>query len=377
LRAAVLTVGLVWSWTAVAIPADTAGLAAQLRAVRGKKWLTVAEYARLQTQYLGWIDARVQAARTIESMNRELRAAGLFPPRTDPMKPYLEAYAGYLDEISTPRIRAAAGLLAIAAGIYKGGGCALDETVILYQREPLRKLAQINAAPDNNESAYYLAGLDVGETDASSGRLVASGWGFSNCTSTWNGQRIRIDRLKEISLDNVLARDLDAQNREENEDVAAWVRGDVVTFWYQGGTGDGDLLSAPAIARYRVAGNRAVRERPVALTRAGFIHEWLEMDGAEAARWSEPEAEQVHPAVARAFADRYLEWAHVGRCAGSPPVWEVGVRIHGSQKLYVFRIGGSQATGLRMLAVTDQWTGACEALDIRNNLESVGAELAW
>jgi hypothetical protein len=72
-----------------------------------------------------------------------------------------------------------------------------------------------------------------------------------------------------------------------------------------------------------------------------------------------------------------VDWAHLGRCGGSPPAWEIGVRIYGSKRLYVFRIGGSRATELRMLAVTDQWTRSCAAVDIRNVLQSVGVELAW
>ena len=339
--------------------------------------MTAAEYARFQTQYLEWIDVRMRAARTTDSMNRELTAAGLFPPPTGPTDPDLESNAGYLDEISTRQIRGASDLVAIGAGIYKGAGCALDETVILYQREPLRRLARINAAPERNDYPYYLSGLAAGEKGASGERLVASGWVVSNCTSTWNGKRIRIDRLKGHLIDNVLARDVAAQDREGSDNVAAWTRGDLVTFWYQGATGDVDLASGPAIARYRVVGDRAVRERPVALTRAGFIHEWLEMDDAEAAQWSEPAAMQVHQAVVRAFEHRVFEWAHVGTCAGSPPVWEVAVQMDQLKKVHVFRISGSRATELRMLSVTDQWTRSCAVVDIRKDLQSVGAELAW
>ncbi|MGA2324889.1 MAG: hypothetical protein ABSH05_01245 [Bryobacteraceae bacterium] len=113
---------------------------------------------------------------------------------------------------------------------------------------------------------------------------MASDWVASNCTSVWNGKRIRIDRLKGLWLENVLARRLYARDREASQNVAPWVRGDVVTFWYQGSLGDADILSGPAIARYRVAGDRAIRERPMALTRGGFIYEWLKMDDAETAR---------------------------------------------------------------------------------------------
>jgi hypothetical protein len=218
--------------------------------------------------------------------------------------------------------------------------------------------------------------LAAGEKDASGARIVASGWVYSNCTSVWNGKRIRIDRLKASSVENILARSLSARDREAGENVAPWVRGDVVTFWYDGGLPDAEMMSTPAIARYRVAENRAVREPPMALTRAGFIEEWLAMDDSEAARWSEPEALRVHRALAPAFQHDSFKWEHIGRCAGSPPVWEIGVRLDKSKKLYVFRIRGSRATELRMLAVTDRWTQSCATVPLES-LGTLAKELPW
>jgi hypothetical protein len=370
--------GMLWLWTAEAEaePVDTARLAAELKAVRGKQWLA-AEYAGIQTHYLEWIDARLRAGQAVQSMNRELKAAGLFPPSASGTLPDLGSYAGYLEEISTLQIKSASDLLALKARIYRGANCGLDDTVILYQRQPLRRLALLNGDPDNNKYAFYIAGLDAGEENASGERLVASGWVASNCSSTWNTKRIRIDRLDGLSIKNVLARNLWAQDRDKGENVAAWIRGNVATFWYNGGVGDGDLLSRPAVARYRVAENRAVRDNPVALTRAGFISEWLHMSDFEAARWSEPAAARARSAVAQDLEHHTFEWARMGRCAGSPQIWEAGVRIDGSKKLYVFRVSGSRATELRMLAVTDKWTESCAPLVVQDGLSTVGAELPW
>jgi hypothetical protein len=377
LRAALLSVLAVSSWAQAAQPADTAHLAAQVRAVRGRDWLKSAEYAPLKAQFLEWIDARVLAGRTIESMNRELKAAGLLldPPKSADQ--YSTEYTGKLGGVSAQPVRGAGDLLAINAGISRGSTCHVDITVILYQREPLRRLAHINAELGDGDFACYLSGLAAGEKDASGARLIASGWVYSNCTSVWNGKRIRIDRLKASSVENILARSLSARDREAIENVAPWVRGDVVTFWYEGGLPDAEMMSTPAIARYRVAENRAVREPPMALTRAGFIEEWLAMEDSEAARWSEPEALRVHQAVAAAFHHDVFKWEHIGRCAGSPPVWEIGVRLDKSKKLYVFRIHASRATDLRMLAVTDHWTSSCADFPLASILQTLGTELPW
>lgn len=71
----------------------------------------------------------------------------------------------------------------------------------------------------------------------------------SNCTSTWNGKHIRIDRLRGGVMQPVLARDLNAQD-QDGESVPVRIDGDVVTFAYQGGIES--IGAVPAIARYRV-----------------------------------------------------------------------------------------------------------------------------
>jgi hypothetical protein len=255
-------------------------------------------------------------------------------------------------------------------------GCSLDVTAVLYRRMPLTRLGYLTATAGAMD-AHYLSGLDVGGPDANGERLVASGWVASNCTSTWNGKQIRVDRVNGRSVESILARDLAAQDREPAEAVSAWVQRDVVTFWYQGGLFDPGLISTPAIARYRIVGGRAVRETPIALTRAGFIHEWLSLPDAGAVRWGEPEAAALRKAVAAALENHVFRFAQIGRCGGTPPVWEVAVRSGESPKLYVFRIGGSRAAGLRMLAITGNLTRSCIPENTASSLESVGTELPW
>jgi hypothetical protein len=151
----------------------------------------------------------------------------------------------------------------------------------------------------------------------------------------------------------------------------------MVTFWYEGGIRNTDLLSAPAILRYRVTAHLAVREGPVALTRAGFLQEWLNMDDAEAARWSESDADGKHAALAAAFAHDTFSWERIARCDGSPQVWEVGVRLAEGKTRYVFLMTGSRAGELRMRAIGEVPRESCAPLDVRKNLSGLGAELPW
>jgi hypothetical protein len=266
---------------------DTARLSADLQAVRGKKALDAEEYRSLQTEYLNWIDARVKAGVSIEKMNAELREAALFYHWIDSADGMLdesfESRAGYLEPISTRSLRGAAELLVIKASIYRGIGCYLDMAVALYEKHSLKRLGWLQADQAESGFPYHLSGLDAVHRGAAGEWLVASSWTVSNCTSSWNGKRVRIDILRGTGIENLMAKDLYARDRDRVEDVAVWVRQDVVTFWYEGGLRNADLMSVPGILRYQITGDIAAREAPVALTRAGFLQEWLNMDDAEAA----------------------------------------------------------------------------------------------
>jgi hypothetical protein len=251
----------------------------------------------------------------------------------------------------------------------------LDVTAVLYNRKSFTRFGSIDVGEP--EYAFYLSGLDAGEVTVTGHRVVASSWVASNCTSTWNGKRIRIDQVRESSVDNLLARNLFAQDRDEAENVAAWVQGDVVTFWYRGGLGDSQLLAGPSVARYRILGGHAVRESPIALTRAGFIHEWLTMTDADAVRWAESNAVEKRGTISAEINKYGFEWTHIAQCGGSPPLWEVGVSVYDLKTPYVFQILGSRATALRMIGVANTVTQSCTTEDIGRGLESVMLELPW
>lgn len=366
----------VWMGIASAEVSDTTRLTEQLRSVRGKDWLT-AEYASIRSSLLSWIDTRVQNGQDVANMNQELQAAGLFRPDSSGEEPDFGTLAGYLAPISRLPLKGTRDVVALAAHIFRGANCSMDGTVILYQQPSRTRLAYIHANPNDNRHAYYVAGVDVGSQSASGERLIASGWVGANCTSSWNGKRIRIDRVTVESTVNVLSRDLNAQDSPDGENVSPRVDGSLVTFYYRGATGDGELLSGPSIARYCVETDRAVQVEPVALTRAGFIHEWLHTDESEATRWSESAAAQAHSAIARQLRNGPLEWVDIRQCPGPADVWEIAVSTDAAGHPTVFRIAGSRATKLRMLAVSDKLTPSCKSIGTQNLLSTVGLELPW
>jgi hypothetical protein len=184
--AAALLLACFWSATAFSAD-DTARLAMRLKSVRGSMWLPADQYRSLQTEYLAWIDTRLKIRESPEKMNRELEAAGLLISWSDTPDEMDKSHAGYVGAIKKREFQGTKDVFVIEAGIFRGGGCSLDVTAVVYERGPLARLAEINASPD---AASYLSGLDVSGKDEAGRRLLASGWVISHCTSTWNGKTL-------------------------------------------------------------------------------------------------------------------------------------------------------------------------------------------
>jgi hypothetical protein len=356
---------------------DTAQLARHLRAVRTWKVIPPQSYEPIQAEYLAWIDARVKAHESIKDMAAELQAAGILAKHpSDPSADMDRSYVGYFEPPSESQIHGAEDLFEIDAEIYKNANCGLNVTPILYDRRTLARLGWLNGEPQPSEYPYYLSSLAIAEEDASGSRIIASGWVISNCTSTWNGKSIRIDRMDGKTTLNLLSRSLWAHDRE-SPTVASWVRGETVTFFYDGGVPDADLLETPSIARYRIANGRAIHVSPIALTRAGFIQEWLTLDDIDPADYAAPEAVAARAKTARDLRNQSLEWQSVTRCPGTPPIWEIAVQTDKPPRTVVFRIAGERATQLRMISIGNRTTPSCARIDISKNLGSVGSELPW
>jgi hypothetical protein len=375
IRRAACIAGLAWTARAAEHP-DTIELARHLKAVRGKLQLNAREYQGLQGDLLRWIDLRVKAGESVEAMNLELKSVELFADWTDVSAAIDQKHAGYLEPLSTHAIGNSRDTMLVEAQIYMGIGCTVDSTAILYGRGSRRRLGYLNGRTDGGVDALHLSGFDIGAEDDSGDRLIASGWTFANCTSVWNGKRIRIDKLKASVVRNLFERDLAARSREP-EDVSSSVRGSVATFRYDGAAGDLDLMATSAVARYGIDGDRVVREAPVALTRAGFVYEWINMDEAEAARWGDAAAIKVRKSVVSAMEKHAFEWQRVAHCDTSPPAWELAIRVDEPARLFVFRFRGERATDFRMLDVLTRPTESCAAVDITKGLTSIAAELPW
>ncbi|MGC2658873.1 MAG: hypothetical protein WA324_13025 [Bryobacteraceae bacterium] len=356
------------------IAPDTARLAAHLERFRHHTIyeLSATEDKAIQHQYLNWINSRLKTGLSVARMNGELDAAKLLSNGPESVSEMFDkTYAGFLGEIEAKPVPPAEDLLAITFGIYTGGDCNLDETLLLYGRKPLRRLAQVNGERSYTHG-YELRDFAIGKDNTGHGRMIGSAWVASNCTSNWNGNRFRIDLLRGGSIDNVLDRDVSAYGDDK---VKIRIEDNTVTFRYTTlMRGDVDALTRAGIACYRVQDGHATREAPLATSFASFINEWLEMDDAEAARWSSPEASMHHHLLAAKAAKQALQWEHVAACPGPSPTREISLQWSASKQTTVFRIGGSSAAELRMLSVSDRLSPSCRQIDISAGLSSIVTE---
>jgi hypothetical protein len=234
----------------------------------------------------------------------------------------------------------------------------------------LRRIGWINAEPSYTHG-FQLSHLIVRADDAARGRLLASAWFASNCASNWNGGRFRIDRAGDRSIRNVLNRGVGFGNLDP---VGITVKAGEITFRYTTLMGEADVLTREGIASYRIQADRVVRIAPIAATFGGFISEWLEMDGKEAASWSTAGPARMHQALVAKFHKENFEWEHAANCLGPPSAREIGIRSGDAKHTAVFFIGGSNAADMRLLSVSSQRSAACTEIDIGRNLSSIIAE---
>jgi hypothetical protein len=352
---------------------DTLQLADHLKRFRGHKIheLQAGEFTSIQSEYLAWIDSRVHDGVDANVLNEELSAAGLLSEGPQTIDDQFDrTYAGYLVDVEFDSVDGADDLTLIKASIYTGGSCNVDETAALYQRRPWLRIAWINAERSYTHG-YHLVQIAAGPSQTGR-RLLASAWVASNCSSTWNGSKFRIDRLGERSLQSLFNRNAGFKN---DEDVGIEVKADLVTFRYTTSSGDSDVLVRKGIANYRIDGLRAVRVAPLALSSGGLVSEWLSMNDTEAARWSSPSAAAWHRQRSKTFTKGLFAWEYVADCSGPPMSREIGIRSNDTGQLAYLRIGGVFATQFKILAVTEKPSASCIQLDIRSDFSKLFSEL--
>lgn len=348
-----------------AVKEDTARLAAHLAVMRGGEFTEV-EFRPIQAEYLTWIDSRVRARATVQMINEELLDAKLLVKEPETFRDYYDrSTAGYLDRLQVESVREANDLLVLRLGIYTGSNCGYDDTLILYQRKPFRRIGWLNAEQYFTHG-HSLGGLRIGKFNPAQGRIIASVWTASSCVSAWNGTRFRIDLLKAQTIASVLNTEALARNDIE---VDIRVQSDVATFRYSTDMRDTAIGSRTGVASYWIRDGRATRQGPIAANFAGFIDEWLQLNDEDAARVSTPEAARMHHEVAARFKRDSYDWEHVADCPDGTR--EIAIQEGQSERTTVFLLRASTIADMRMLLVSDKLNPSCREIDISKDLSAI------
>jgi hypothetical protein len=238
---------------AESIKPDTQSLAGALKAIRGEPGPSKERFRAIQGAFFEWIDVRLRNQDTTE-LNRELREAGAFDSRRhdDQLNEGFPNLTGYLDKIQVDP--APDDLLALRIGV--GTTCCYDQTIILYQREPWRRIGWLNHGEIEGGVGYVFSSFTIGARDAEGRRLIAAGQYDEWCTSTMIQANFRISAIEGSSLKTLLNRNLNARRdlaafHLVGNPITATIDGNTVIFRY--------LVDRfkPALERYVVSGETA------------------------------------------------------------------------------------------------------------------------
>jgi hypothetical protein len=190
------------------IKPDTRALAAILKAARAPE-KGVPQYPAIRTSFLAWVDARLKSPEQIDSLNRELRRAGLSGPGRDEF--WGTDNTGLL-EVAVTRLPSAPDLFAARLGI--GVPIDYDQTIVLYQRQPWRPIGWLNHELTKEYSLF--SSIAVGPKDAAGNRLIVScGYAIERRYSGPFPAKLRIDVLDGVSLKTLLNKEVTAEYNYE------------------------------------------------------------------------------------------------------------------------------------------------------------------
>ena len=325
--------------------------------------LTGAELARIRREYLRWADSRIAAGAGEEDINKELSSAGLLERASDSKiaaGTVFPSYAGFLEDVTALPVPGAADLLDVRLGI--GTSCGYDQTIAIYSRSPRQRVGFVDHSGDRPNIIgvpWRFSPAAAGPKDPDGRRLLAIGGYSVWCTSTYISVNLRVEDIVDGTMRTLLNRDVGGRCCwNERDNVMVSVVGSAVQFRYEASMADGDILRRPAIARFSRSGRGLQRDAPIALSRAGYVDEWLKMDDVEAARWSTAEAAQNHAALA-AWGAKGFHFEQTALCAGNPPVWQVVVLFREPQEQRAFTLSQSRAVEMRILDVSREPRADC------------------
>jgi hypothetical protein len=348
---------------AQSVKPDTQALAAKLGSIRVYKALPADEFEELQSQLIAWTDKRVRDGMKAAEINMELRHAAVFKPE-QPVRDdddVMVSFMGFLDPLAMYPISGSKDLMAVKIRI--GLMCGFDDTVLVYERAPFRRIGKLDHHDTRFQQGQALSSL------VAQGDLMASATHSVWCTSTFIGVGLRIDEIGKSSLKTILSRYAGARFWEaEDKLVRISIENSIVTFKYTASMGDDAFMARSAIARYLVANGTANHLAPIAVSRIGFIDEWLKLKDDEVAKWSTPAAAGLHSLANESFKGTAMHIGSVAKCPGPLRTWQVEISPWsdkaGTTKKWFFLMSEAGASRMRMLKILGEAQPGCAVVNI-------------
>jgi hypothetical protein len=189
----------------------------------------------------------------------------------------------------------------------------------------------------------------------------------------------RIDQIASVSLIPLLHREVNAEyNFEPGHDgledlfAKASIAGNVATFRYSRRMRNEEY--EPAILRYQVSSNSVTRIPPLAVTRSGFIDQWIKLSATEAAQWSAPAALEGHRQVNEFLKlhanDDHVYFNKISRCESTWQI-EAASAFNAPTENWVFLLSESGAANMRMLSVEKEPRPNCVEYELEALTEEI------
>jgi len=140
--------------------------------------------------------------------------------------------------------------------------------------------------------------------------------------------------------------------------ITASVQGSTAEFRYETLVPGPEVMVRKAIARFSRAGGGLERNAPIALSRAGFVDEWLGMDDREAARWSTLKAAQHHSQLS-GWAAHGFALEQIALCPGKPQTWQIPIHFDKPGEQRTITLNDANPYGMRVLNVSSEPGANC------------------
>lgn len=259
---------------------------------------------------------------------------------------------GYADAV---RIHRQGEFLKVQTSV--GIQCGYDDSAYLYERVNGKWSRIFETEQNTYTAAGYLPqtiySVDVSAPDASGTRLVVSLGSKPGCSNAFQPLYSRIWRIVNGAKPKLL---LDSQ---ETAYIGAYpparatlTPNDIRIEFTAGGTGYGEGHQAER--RFSVKANAAKQVEPIAPTPRDFVEEWLAGPWNQVRQWSESASLQAaHDRLQRRdgrgdFPDPPQQ------CAKDATLWQIGIRLHGSDAKTYYLVRWQQPDHFAMIAISDR-----------------------